>query len=140
MKNRILLVDDDEKLLEQLENLLSGEGFAVVGKATDGEAAIALLEQTHPDIVILDLVMPKVDGFAVLEKIDSSKTRTLVLSALSQDTFIAKASSLGADYYMIKPYSPQNLISRLKELAGESAPVPAAPEQYIYYRRHPGAH
>ena len=128
MKNRILLVDDSEELLSELETFLSSRGFEVVGKATDGERAIELAELVKPDIMVLDLVMPKMDGFAVLEKVDRSNMRVLVLSALSQDTFIAKAASLGADYYMIKPCSHENLAARLKDLSGTERTVqPAAP-------------
>ena len=98
MKNRILLVDDNEDFLAEIETSLASRGFNIIGKATDGETAVQLINSLSPDIVVLDLVMPKMDGFSVLEKIDRQKVRTLVLSALSQDTFIAKAAMLGADY------------------------------------------
>lgn len=122
MKNRILLADDSSELLVELENFLTEQGYNVIGKASDGEKAIELCALLKPDILILDLVMPKADGFTVLEKIDRSTVRVLVLSALSQDTFIAKAASLGADYYMIKPYSKENLLSRIRDLSS-SAPI-----------------
>lgn len=126
MKNRILLADDDEELLASLDAFLSGEGYEIVGKATDGESAAEKAALLKPDLMILDLVMPKADGFAVLEKIDRSQTKVLVLSALSQDTFIAKATALGADYYMIKPYSNQTLSARIKDLLSEERPSPSA--------------
>ncbi|MCI9031469.1 MAG: sporulation transcription factor Spo0A [Clostridia bacterium] len=123
MKNRILLVDDSEELLSELETFLTSRGFDIVGKAADGERAVELAELLKPDIMILDLVMPKMDGFSVLEKVDRSNMRILVLSALSQDAFIAKAAGLGADYYMIKPCSHENLAARLKDLSGSERPA-----------------
>ena len=132
MKNRILLVDDNEDFLAEIETSLASRGFNIIGKATDGETAVQLINSLSPDIVVLDLVMPKMDGFSVLEKIDRQKVRTLVLSALSQDTFIAKAAMLGADYYMVKPCSPDSLSARLKDLASVSpAEKPQARAQSV---------
>lgn len=126
MKNRILLVDDNEDFLAETETALTDRGFDIIGKATDGETAVQMINSLSPDIVVLDLVMPKMDGFSVLEKIDRQKVHTLVLSALSQDTFISKAAMLGADYYMIKPCSTDALAARLKDLA--SAPIVERPQ------------
>lgn len=124
MKNRILLVDDSEDFLAETETFLASRGYEIVGKAADGEKAVELAETLKPDIMILDLVMPKMDGFAVLEHLDKSDMRVLVLSALSQDTFIAKAAALGADYYMIKPCSHENLVARLKDLSRSDRQAP----------------
>ncbi len=123
MNNRILLVDDNEQFLAETEAALSERGFTIIGKAADGEQAVELINALSPDAVVLDLVMPKTDGFTVLEQIDTKSVRVLVLSALSQDTFIAKAASLGAAYYMVKPCSMDSLAARLKDLS-VSAPTP----------------
>lgn len=125
MKKRILLVDDNAELLEELDSALTQSGYEIAGKASDGERALELISSLKPDLTVLDLVMPKMDGFSVLEKIDKQNMKIIVLSALSQDTFIAKAGSLGADYYMIKPCSLQNLADRINELlSADKLPAP----------------
>lgn len=128
MKKRILLVDDSVELLDELDLFLTDAGYEIAGRAMDGEQAVQQIASLQPDLIVLDLVMPKMDGFSVLERIDKKNAKILVLSALSQDTFIAKAGSLGADYYMIKPCSLDNLAERVKELlSGEKqvAPMPS---------------
>lgn len=125
MKKRILLVDDSAELLKELELFLTDLGYEIVGTASDGEQALEKISALHPDLTVLDLVMPKMDGFSVLEQADKKSMKILVLSALSSDAFIAKAAALGADYYMIKPCSLENMAQRVKELlSDEKPPVP----------------
>lgn len=117
MKTRIMLVDDNEELLGVLRDYFaSDDGVEVVAVAKSGEAALESYAAVKPDVIILDLVMPGIDGFEVMERIDKGKCKILILSALSQDAFISKAMSLGADYYMLKPVSPDNLRKRVCEL------------------------
>ena len=117
MKTRIMLVDDNKEFIDELNAFFSAsENFEVVGIAYDGVKAVELFSNLRPDILLLDLVMPQMDGFSVLERIDKQKCKVVVVSALSQDTFVTKAMNLGSDYYMMKPVSIQNLSDRLLEV------------------------
>ena len=117
MKTRIMLVDDNEELLANLQSYFaSDDALEVAGVATDGEKTLELFETLRPDVLVLDLVMPGIDGFEVMERIDKRGCKVLVLSALSQDAFVTKAMHLGADYFMRKPANPDTVKKRIVEL------------------------
>ena len=104
MKTTIMIVDDNKEFLAETEKYFSSRPDSeVIATAGDGAEALEILRTAEPDVLLLDLVMPNLDGFSVLEQMDKRGTRVIVVSALSQDTFIAKAMHLGADYYMMKP-------------------------------------
>ena len=127
MKTRIMLVDDNEELLSSLSAYFdSTEDCEVVATAENGEKALEIFYNIAPDVLILDLVMPHVDGFEFLERVDKGKTKILVLSALNQDAFVAKAMNLGADYFMLKPAQPENLRKRIAELLASPSPAEKA--------------
>lgn len=112
-----MLVDDNEELLDGLKSYFAADdALEIAAVATDGEQALPLFDSTQPDVLVLDLVMPGIDGFEVLERIDKRDCKILVLSALSQDAFVTKAMHLGADYFMRKPVSPDTLKKRITEL------------------------
>jgi len=114
----ILLVDDNNDFALEMKALLSKEnGFSVVGIAGNGEEAVASFSSLKPNVVILDLVMPKMDGFGFLQSIVKGNAKIIVLSALSKDAFITKAMDLGADYYMKKPCSFRELTQRIREVS-----------------------
>ncbi|MDR2201301.1 MAG: sporulation transcription factor Spo0A [Clostridiales bacterium] len=116
MKTRIMLVDDNAEFTKELSDFLSSsDNYEVVGAASDGMKGLELFNRLKPDVMILDLVMPQMDGFSVLERVVKGGSKIIVVSALSQDTFVAKAMSLGADYYMMKPVSLSNLKERIDE-------------------------
>jgi len=117
MKTRILIVDDNEEFTKELNAFFdSKDDFEVVGIAQNGTIAIEKFAALKPDIMLLDLVMPQMDGFSVLEHIEKGSSKIVVISALSQDAFIHKAMNLGADYFMNKPISLSNLLERIKEI------------------------
>ncbi|MCL2797015.1 MAG: sporulation transcription factor Spo0A, partial [Firmicutes bacterium] len=125
MKTRIMLVDDNEEFVAELKNFFEGnERFEVAGVAENGVKAVQLFQSLKPDVMLLDLVMPQMDGFSVLERIQKASSKVIVVSALSQDAFIHKAMNLGADYYMQKPVSLSNLADRIAD-ALSPAPAPA---------------
>lgn len=126
MKTKVLLVDDNEDFLAAVKtHLESGDAFEVAGTAADGQTALDLFGRLQPQLMVLDLVMPGVDGFEVLERLEKGDAKILVVSALNQDTFIAKATALGADYYLAKPTSPDTVAKRLQDLVS----VASAPAQ-----------
>lgn len=122
MKTRIMLVDDSLDFTEEMRTFFdASDEIEVVGVADNGVKAVELFKTLKPQVMVLDLVMPQMDGFSVLENINKGDCKVIILSALSQDTFISKATSLGADYYMIKPASLNNLYDRILDSVRPSA-------------------
>jgi len=118
MKTKIMIVDDNEEFLSQAKDHFENSAQTeVVFYAKNGQEALDFLAQNQVDLVLLDLVMPLVDGFEVLQKTQKSNHKTIVLSALSQDIFIAKAMQSGADYYMIKPAAFAKIEEKIAEIA-----------------------
>jgi DNA-binding response OmpR family regulator len=125
---KVLVVDDSERLRETLAAGLRAEGMAVE-TAADGVSALALMTDNAFDVVVLDIVMPRVDGREVLVRTRSwhSKPRILVLSALDQITDRVEALDLGADDYLVKPFAFEEVRARIQALgrrpAHEASPV-----------------
>ncbi|MFT4577721.1 MAG: two-component system alkaline phosphatase synthesis response regulator PhoP [Nitrospinales bacterium] len=126
MNNRILLVDDDQELLAALELKLDKEGFQVE-TAPDGEVALEIIKKKLPDLVILDVNMPKVNGMEVCKTLRSDEqTRDLaVIMLTARDDEIDRVLGLefGADDYVTKPYNARELILRIKALLKRIFPV-----------------
>lgn len=124
MSARVLIVDDEPNIVISLEFLLKREGFAV-SLARDGEEGLAAIRTQRPDLVVLDVMMPKLDGFGVLEAVRSDpelgSTRILMLTAKGREAERKKGLGLGADAYMPKPFSTHELVAKAKALlAGEA--------------------
>jgi len=119
MAPRILIVDDEPNIVISLEYLLKREGWetAVAG---DGEAALAALEQAPPDLVILDVMLPRLNGFEVCRRIRADPRwralRILMLTAKGRDIEMEKGLGLGADAYVTKPFSTKDLVARIHAL------------------------
>lgn len=117
-KTRVMLVDDDRDFSILLYEFLSKKpDIDVVGTAYDGDEAIKLVRMVQPDIIVLDIAMPNIDGLGVLERLKTlklSKTpKVLILSAVLNDNIAAKAIALGAEYYMPKPVDFNLLLDRI---------------------------
>lgn len=120
MKRQILIVDDDPKILELLKLYLEGEGYRIF-LAHDGEEALALFANEQIDLLVLDVMMPKVDGMEVCRKIrESNNVPILMLSAKAEDMDKILGLMTGADDYLIKPFNPLELIVRVKALLRRS--------------------
>lgn len=119
---KLLIVDDNLELCDILKNFfdLTPE-IDVCGVSHNGEDALSCIAQMQPDVVLLDLIMPKIDGIAVLEQLHQAKLshrpKVIVASAIGQAGITATALDLGADYYMIKPYDLYDLSSRIQLVA-----------------------
>jgi two-component system response regulator (stage 0 sporulation protein A) len=123
----VLIAEDNAAIAKIVEDALcDAEDLAVVGRAADGLSAVHLAETLKPSLILLDIVLPELDGFGVLQALHafSPRPKVLVLSALSQDSFIQKALSLGADYYMIKPFDTNVLKARIRELFRPAVVLP----------------
>jgi len=116
MNARVLIVDDDADLVEGLRWYLEAEGFEIIS-ATDGESAIEVFRSERPDLIILDIMMPKVDGIKVCETISSESDALIVmLSARDSDIDKVRALKLGADDYVTKPFNVSELVARIQAL------------------------
>lgn len=118
-QKKILVVDDDPYILMSLEFLMKKNGFDVM-VARNGREALELVEKQVPHIVLLDIMMPDVDGYAICKHIKSSKklkdARVVFMSAKSKESDIQKGYDLGASLYVTKPFSTRQLLKQVQEL------------------------
>lgn len=116
---KILIVDDEPNIVMTLEYTFKKNNFEVF-IARDGQEALDILENQLPDIIILDVMMPLVDGFATLEQIKKDKRlkhcKVIFLSAKNKEKDIEKGLSLGANLYVVKPFSVKKLVEQVHEL------------------------
>ncbi|HPK26896.1 MAG TPA: response regulator, partial [Anaerolineaceae bacterium] len=113
-KNRILVVDDEKGLVKLIRLNLEQDGFEVV-EANNGAEAMEKLRVTLPDLVLLDVMMPDMDGFQVLKMIrEIGNTPVIMLTAKGEESDIVRGLELGADDYITKPFSPKILTSRIR--------------------------
>lgn len=121
---KIIVADDNKDFRDILCEFLQND-FDVVGVANNGVEAVSMITSKQPDLVILDIIMPLLDGIGVLEKINSlslkKKPQFVMLSAVGQDKIIHKVLSLGAVYYVVKPFDFYVLMSRLRQLQTPSS-------------------
>ena len=119
-KISVAVVDDNEKIVETICNELErDEEINIVGKAKNGEEAFDIIKKTNPDVVVLDLIMPKMDGLSLMNKIhkDGSIIKLpffIITSAISNETVIQDAFGYGAGYYMLKPFETEMIVERVK--------------------------
>lgn len=113
------MVDDDDDIRTMLRITLEGSGF-IVREAGDGYAALAALEEHPPDCMVLDLMMPKLDGYGVLKSIRqrdlAPRTKVMILTCKVEERDFARGWELGADEYFTKPFEPDRLARKLEEL------------------------
>ena len=119
MNKKVLIADDEQNIVISLEFLMKREGFEVV-VANDGEEAIRRIRADQPDLVLLDVMMPKKSGFEVCQEVKSDPAlggvRILMLTAKGRDTEVAKGLALGADAYMTKPFSTRELVDTVRSM------------------------
>lgn len=117
-KKKILIVDDDPNILLSVEFLLVKNGYDV-SVARNGMEAIEIIEDTVPDIVLLDIMMPDVDGYVICEFIKKNErtkgAKVIFLSAKSRELDVEFGYQMGADLYMVKPFSTRTLLEKIKE-------------------------
>ena len=125
---KVLLVDDNTELRHSLRiTLAAQDGIAVVGECSNGQEALDFLSRAQADVVLLDIIMPQMDGYTFMEELSrrggDQQPQVIVLSALGRDDFIMRAVELGARYYMIKPVENSVLISRIRDVCGRGVAV-----------------
>jgi DNA-binding response OmpR family regulator len=121
MGERILIADDEPNIVVSLEYLMKREGFEVA-VANDGEAALNAMASLPADLVLLDVMMPELDGFEVCQRIRANPawrdTKIVMLTAKGRDLERDKGMALGADAYVTKPFSTKDLIAQVRKLLG----------------------
>ena len=129
MTHKVLIADDEPNIVTSLEYLMKQAGYQVQ-VARNGDEALALVESFQPDLVLLDVMMPRRSGYEVCQKLrsrpDWAHIRVVMLSAKGREAEVSKGISLGADAYVTKPFSNRELVERIAALLGEGPkPDPA---------------
>jgi len=124
-KIRVIIADDNKEFCNILSDyLLNQRDIDVIGVAKDGIEALKLIEQEKPDLVVLDIIMPHLDGLGVLERLATMNLepipRIIVLSAVGQDKITQRAITLGADYYVVKPFDMDIFTKRIRQLFNDT--------------------
>ena len=148
-KIRVFIADDNERIVETLVKLVSAEeDMEVVGTAKDGVEVIEQIKDVRPDVLLLDIIMPRLDGIGVMEKIREMENESedtgyipeiIVVSGVGQDIVTERAFELGAAYYMLKPFDNEVLLSRIRHvnrsLKGKFVMVSGGASDTAYARR-----
>ncbi len=113
----VLIVDDLTFIKIVLRDILEKSGFHVVGEASNGKQALAMYQERHPDVVLMDITMPDMDGLTALKKIREidPAAKVIICSALGQQRLIVQAIQLGAKDFIVKPFQPPRVVSALKK-------------------------
>lgn len=125
----VLIADDNTEFGDLLNEYISQhDDIRVVGIARDGLETLEMIHSLSPDVVVLDIIMPNLDGIGVLEKMASNQLKKkplfIMLSAIGQDVFVQKAVALGAEYYIVKPFDVDILVSRIRQICKEKHSLP----------------
>lgn len=130
---KVAIADDNKEFSDILQECLNREpDIELVGVAYNGEQMLSIIEEKTPDVIVLDIIMPHLDGLGVLERINVSnckRPKIIMLTAFGQETITQRVVELGADYYVLKPFNMEVLINRIRQLAGTvttTRPITAA--------------
>lgn len=121
----VAIADDNERVIDALGDILGNdEEIELVGKAEDGEKIYSIIKEKQPDIVLLDLIMPKLDGLSVMEKVNMDRSikkqpKFIIITAIGQEGITEDAFGLGANYYIMKPFDHDVVLTRIKRLGGK---------------------
>ncbi|MFB0977345.1 MAG: response regulator [Myxococcota bacterium] len=118
MKARVLIADDASFMRQMIREIIEPEGYEVVGEATNGMEAVALYLELQPDLVTMDIVMPKRSGIEAVRGIlaEDPRAQVVMCSALGQETLVMEALQAGAKNFIVKPFKPDAVISTLDRL------------------------
>lgn len=126
-KIKVCIVDDNRELVGLLEEYLSSQDdIEVLGVAYNGQECIDMIKDKEPDVLVLDIIMPHLDGLGVLEKLrqmDRPQPNVIMLTAFGQEDVTKKAVDLGAAYFILKPFDMEGLASHIRQVSGNAAPL-----------------
>jgi two-component system response regulator (stage 0 sporulation protein A) len=125
---KVAVVDDNRQLVQLLEEVISSQDdMTIVGTAYNGQECLTMLPEIEADVLILDIIMPHMDGLAVLERLSVSEQKNLphviMLTAFGQEDVTKKAVELGASYFMLKPFDMDSLVGQIRQVSGIQNPV-----------------
>src|SRR4051795_5615934 len=121
---RVLIAEDEALIRLDLAEMLEEEGYVIVGQAEDGEKAVALAEELRPDLIILDIKMPRLDGIAAAQRIATQRIAPVViLTAFSQRDLVERARDAGAMAYLVKPFTKNDLVPAIEMAVSRFAEV-----------------
>lgn len=125
-KKRTVVVAEDESLIRlDIVETLREHGFDVIGEAVDGDQAVELTTRLAPDLLVMDIKMPNLDGISAAEKLSSTKTPIVLLTAFSQKELVDRASEAGAMAYVVKPFTPNDLLPAIEIALSRHAQIVA---------------
>ena len=128
---RVVVAEDEALIRMDIVEVLTEAGFDVVGQASDGEAAVELVRDLLPDLVVMDITMPKLDGLSAAEMIGKERLAPVVmLTAFAQPEFVARASEAGAIAYVVKPFTPERLLPQIEVALARYQEILAVEVQY----------
>lgn len=129
-QSRVVIAEDEALIRLDLKEMLEEDGYAVVGEAGDGEAAIRLAQELRPDLVITDIKMPVLDGLSAAERIAGERIAPVViLTAFSQRELVERAREAGAMAYLVKPFSKSDLVPAIEMATSRYAELAALEEE-----------
>ena len=133
-RGQILAIDDDYDCLVMVQHMLRQMGFGVVG-ARSGVEALAVVGSVQPDVILLDLLMPGMDGYSVLEKLkenpDTQSVPVVIVSARGQDDDLLAGYVAGAEYYVSKPFTSSQLLYGIEMVSGAETPMMAGESSVV---------
>lgn len=114
---RILVVDDNAFMRNNIKNVLTGAGFDVVAEASDGLEAISMYQSSAPDLVTLDITMPNMDGVQALKELRSldPAAKIVMVSAMGQEALVVEAITAGAADFVVKPFQPERVVDAINK-------------------------
>lgn len=121
-KLKVAIADDNERMVQLLDEIVTSDhDLQVVGTAKDGEEAYEIIRNQQVDVMLLDIVMPKLDGLTLLERVHNDRTlkkrpNFIIVSAVGQDSITERAFNLGIDYYIMKPFDNDLILNRIKNV------------------------
>jgi response regulator NasT len=113
-KRRIVVAEDESLIRMDIVETLRGQGFEVIGEAGDGKKAIELATELHPDLMVMDIKMPDMDGLSAAEQIAKLRIPVVFLTAFNQQELVSRASEVGAMAFLVKPFSPDDLLPAIE--------------------------
>lgn len=119
-KLNVAIADDNDRVVQLLDAIISEDDeLEVVGKASNGEEIVEIIKQKEPDVVLLDIIMPKVDGLTVMDRVNKDLSvkkhpAFIIITAVGQEKITEDAFNLGADYYILKPFDNEMILNRIK--------------------------
>jgi len=126
MDKRVVIADDESIIRLDLKEILEGDGYLVVGEAARGDDALAMIRELEPDLALLDVKMPGIDGIEVAKELKGSKTTVVLLTAFSQRSLIEAARDAGVVAYLVKPFRSSEILPKLASILDPSSIVPSA--------------